>query len=451
MRNQLHSLSRVPLRLVALLLSVAAILPACAASASRVRIAREANGDFVLLRNGEPYFIRGAGGWEYLDELVAAGGNSIRTWGAENIDPQAFDDAQRRNLTVMAGLWLPHPREGFDYADATQVKQLVARLRVYVERYKNHPALLLWGVGNEMEGDGSDPNIWKAVEAVAAMVHEVDPDHPTLTVLAEVSERKIEALREHCPSIDALGINSYGSLLSLPQRLRQLGWDKAHVLTEFGPPGPWGEVPVTSWNAAIEPTSTEKAAYYLRGYREAVASQRDRSLGSYVYFWGVQPTVVTTHTWYETFLPGADRSRLEAVSAMQLAWTGKSPVNRAPQLSALRSSADRRSVAPGSTYTATVDVRDPDGDPLRLHWEVRAELATLTGPAPPVIADCIVATDGLRATFTAPRTPGAYRLFAYVHDDHGNAATANVPFEVTPFHAAKQPELVFPQALTDTR
>jgi hypothetical protein len=445
MRDRLHSLSRVLLGLWVLSL-VPGMPQALAADEkgsrskqttkqipggrSRVEIIQRANGEHVLLRNGEPYFIRGAGGWEFLDELVAAGGNSIRTWGAEHIDPAAFDEAQRRNLTVMAGLWLPHPREGFDYADAKQVSQLVTRLRAYVRRHKDHPALLLWGIGNEMELDGKDPNIWKTVEAVAAMVHEEDPHHPTVTVLAEVSEQKIVALREHCPSIDALGVNSYGALFSLPQRLQQLGWDKAYVLTEFGPPGPWGEVPVTAWKAPIEPSSTEKADYYLRGYQQAVASQRGRSLGSYVYFWGIEPTIVVTHTWYETFLPGGGKERLGAVEAMQLAWTGKSPVNRAPQLIALRSSAAQQTVAPGSSQTAEVQVQDPDGDSLRVRWEVRAESTTLTGPAPAVITDCIDRSEGLRVSFTAPRTPDPYRLFVYVYDDHGNAATANVPFLV---------------------
>jgi len=33
--------------------------------------------------------------------------------------------------------------------------------------------------------------------------------------------------------------------------------------------------------------------------------------------------------------------------------------------------------------------------------------------------------------FTAPRRPGAYRLFVYVHDGDGSAGHANIPFYVT--------------------
>ncbi|MEJ1960877.1 MAG: glycoside hydrolase family 2 TIM barrel-domain containing protein [Gammaproteobacteria bacterium] len=413
-----------------------------------MRIVREANGDFALLRNGKPYFIRGGGGWTFLDELVAAGGNSIRTWGDEKNDPVAFDEAQRHNLTVTAGLWLPHAKEGFDYADPEQVRQLIARMRAYVQRYRSHPALLLWGVGNEMEtGAEADPNVWKAVEAVAAMVHEVDPHHPTITALAEISEAKLESLRKYCPSIDALGVNSYASLLSLPERLRQFGWRKPYLLTEFGPAGPWGQVPVTSWNAPLEPTSTEKADFYYQAYQKAVASAKGRALGSYVYFWGIEPTIVVTHTWYETFLPGS-HERLGAVEALTQAWRGKPPPNRAPRLRALHSSADRERVAPGSAHTALVDVDDPDGDPVSVRWEVRSESTAMTGLPPPVIPDCIDKGEALAVTFSAPREPGAYRLFVYVSDGRGNAATANVPFMVTTnaltFHTAKQRELAIP-------
>jgi hypothetical protein len=111
-----------------------------------------------------------------------------------------------------------------------------------------------------MEGDGSDPNVWKAVEEIARMVKQVDPNHPTLTVIAELGAEGIKAkqVKALCPDIDILGINSYGGALSLPTRLKASGWTKPYMVTEFGPNGPW-EVGKTSWGAPLEPTSTEKA------------------------------------------------------------------------------------------------------------------------------------------------------------------------------------------------
>ncbi len=40
-----------------------------------------------ITRGGEPYFVKGAGGDKHLDELVATGGNSIRTWTTNGLRP----------------------------------------------------------------------------------------------------------------------------------------------------------------------------------------------------------------------------------------------------------------------------------------------------------------------------------------------------------------------------
>ena len=45
-----------------------------------VEVHQDASGHWQLLRDGEPYFIKGAGGDQSLEMLAAAGGNTIRTW-----------------------------------------------------------------------------------------------------------------------------------------------------------------------------------------------------------------------------------------------------------------------------------------------------------------------------------------------------------------------------------
>ena len=101
-----------------------------------------------LLRDGEPYFIRGAGGTHSLEELAAAGANSIRTWGTENVRGDddvgvILDEAEALGLTVSVGIWLGHERHGFDYDDPDQVAAQLERVRTIVNRYKDHPAVLL--------------------------------------------------------------------------------------------------------------------------------------------------------------------------------------------------------------------------------------------------------------------------------------------------------------------
>jgi hypothetical protein len=245
-------------------------------------------GGFQLLRGGEPYRIRGAGGNGSLKALAEAGGNSVRTWDFEGTDA-LLDEAHRLGLTVALGIWLGHERHGFDYNDADQVADQVAdqyeRARAAVLRYRDHPAVLLWGVGNEMEGfeAGDDAAVWSAVNNIASMIQKLDPNHPTMTVIAEIGGDRVENIHRLCPDIDIVGINSYGGVQSLPERYREAGGTKPYVVTETGPAGAW-EVQKTAWGAPIEPSSTDKARTYRRAYR-ALEDDAALNLGSYVFLW----------------------------------------------------------------------------------------------------------------------------------------------------------------------
>ena len=137
-----------------------------------VRVVESPTGQWQLLRAGRPYFIQGAGGNGPRDMLAAAGANTFRTWGVGPDLGQQLDLAQRLGLTVVVGHWLGHPRHGFDYEDPEALAEQAARVRRDVLAYKDHPAVLLWGVGNEMEGfaEGDNPAVWSHVQALAAMI-----------------------------------------------------------------------------------------------------------------------------------------------------------------------------------------------------------------------------------------------------------------------------------------
>jgi hypothetical protein len=272
----------------ALVLSAAClVLWPASASADAIPVElRQTEQGWQLLRGGEPYFIRGAGGDGSLEQLAAAGANSVRTWGADDIDAR-LDAAHALGLSVTVGIWLGHERHGFDYNDKTQVREQLERARQTVLRYKDHPAVLLWGIGNEREGFGAgdNPAIWTAVNDIAAMVKKLDPLHPTMTVTAELGGGRIDGVHKRCPAIDIHGINSYGGALSVAERYRAGGATKPYVLTEFGPPGVW-EIPKNDWGAPVEPTSTQKAAFYRRSYESGVIGAPGLALGSYVFTWG---------------------------------------------------------------------------------------------------------------------------------------------------------------------
>jgi hypothetical protein len=176
-------------------------------------------------------------------------------------------------------------------------------------------------------------------------------------------------------------------------------------------------------------TSTAKGAWYADGYRAAVTEQEGLCLGSYAFYWGHKQE--TTATWFGMLLP--DGARLAAVDAMVEAWTGAPPANLCPRISSLE--ADRSAeLSPGQTVRAQVAATDPEGDPLTFRWVLRSDSGTIgTGgdrQAAEESFEPAVSAEGPAATVTMPHEPGGYRLFAYVSDDHGGAAVANVPLQV---------------------
>src|SRR5690606_8393492 len=147
--------------------------------------------------------------------------------------------------------------------------------RATVEKYRNHPALLMWVLGNEMEDpEGKNGAVWTAINGLARMVKEIDPNHPTMTVVAEIGGDKVKNFHALCPDVDILGLNSYGGVASLGGRYKKLGGTKPYIVTEFGPPGIW-EIKKNDISAYPEPTSTEKAAIYRRAYESSVLGQPD--------------------------------------------------------------------------------------------------------------------------------------------------------------------------------
>ena len=402
-----------------------------------------------LLRDGEPYFIRGVGGTHSLEVAAAAGANSIRTWDAENVRGDddvdvLLDEAHALGLTVSVGIWLDHERHGFDYDDPEQVAAQFERARRIVERYKDHPALLMWGIGNEMEGfdDGDDPAIWKAVNDIAAMVKELDPHHPTMSTTAFVHGERVEFVHRRSPAIDIHGVNAYGGAVVVPQWLRERGATKPFVFTEFGPVGPW-EMPKTEWGAPYEQTSAEKAAFYRRAHEEGIAAAPGLALGSYAFLWGHK--MEATATWFGMFLE--DGARTAAVDTMTEIWSGSPPDDLSPAVGSLALDGSTQ-VDPGDEIRVRADVSDPEGGELRVQWALRPESGEyLTGgdfrPSIPDIDGAILEGDTESAKVRMPDEPGPYRLFLYAYDEAGNAGTANLPLLVKGTPTTRLPMSVY--------
>src|SRR5207244_11313221 len=79
--------------------------------------------------------------------MQAAGVNTILGWDQAGYDELLLDIAQRHNIGVVLPFDLP---ETADYANPEVRATLKAQALAWVGRYKYHPALRLWGLGNEV-------------------------------------------------------------------------------------------------------------------------------------------------------------------------------------------------------------------------------------------------------------------------------------------------------------
>ena len=399
-------------------------------SDSKVQVVKTGTG-YELQRNGKPFFIKGVGGDSQLEFARSIGGNSVRTWGGDD-QTAMLDSCQQLGLSVTAGIWLGQPRQGFRYDDKAAVQRQKESAVAFVRRYKNHPAVLIWGLGNEMEGDGNDPLIWQAIDDAAKAIKEEDPNHPVMTVIAEIGEGgiKVKQFMKYCPHVDVLGINSYAGLGSLPERMKAAGFTRPYIVTEFGPSGFW-EVGSTPWKAPIEPTSTDKAQTYLKNYQHGIADMSGQCLGAYCFHWGQKQEA--TSTWFGMFLKSGERT--ECVETMQYLWTGQYPKVRCPRILGIESTVSRKVLPPGSEQTADLTVEGTGATKRIVRWEVRQESIDRKSGGdqeqePSLVENCIIKSTGTHLVFRTPTIAGAYRLFFYVLDDQGNAATGNIPFLV---------------------
>ena len=386
---------------------------------------------YRIFLNDAPFFIKGAGVQkENMETLAAHGANSARTWSTEN-GQEVLDQAQALGLKVMMGIWVVPERHGFDYNDENAVQKQLERIREKVIEFKDHPALMIWGIGNELNHHATNPKVWDAVNDISEMIHEIDPHHLTTTSLAGISQQDVDHINTLASDLDFISIQVYGSVDILPELVSASTYTGPLLITEWGATGYW-EVPKTDWDAPLENNSSVKADLYGKRYEKSIVGQSQQVMGSFVFLWGNKQE--RTPTWFGMFLPGGNET--ESVDMMHYAWNGAWPDNRTPRLLDFtlegQRGADNIRLKAGQSYQAQVIASDPENDALMYRWEMMKESQSdATGgdaeQVPEVIRDAIATGASDTATIRAPTQPGAYRLFVYVADGNNHAAHANLP------------------------
>lgn len=400
---------------------------------------RNIDGKYRLYVNGEEFYVKGAGcQYGACIEIAAHGGNSFRTW-STGTDTQtgleALDMAWENGLMVMMGLDVAKERHGFDYDDEVAVAAQLDRLREEVIELKDHPALLGWGIGNELNLRYTNKRVWDAVNDIARMIKEVDGNHVVTTMLAGIGREEVEYIAENAPDLDFLSIQLYGSLINLEQRLKNAGYDGPYLITEWGPTGHW-EMPETEWGSPIEQTSSEKAEAIKLRYNEVILADYANCMGSYVFLWGQKQE--RTPSWYGLYTEQGEKT--ESINVMEYLWSGNWPDNMAPRMKDITIAGkggrfDDVMLDAGGDYTALLKVEHPSNGSLRVRAEIMPEPKELSDGGdfeqrPESIEGLILTSSTSEVTFKAPAEKGAYRILVYVTDEHNNAGTANIPFWV---------------------
>ena len=394
------------------------------------------NNRYQFVVNGQDFYIKGAGiDLGSVKSLAEYGGNAFRTWRVDNGERTALEilnEAQEHGLMVCMGIEVARERHGFDYNDKQAVAHQKAQIRKDVMALKDHPALLMWGIGNELNLRHTNPKVWDAVNELSEMIHDIDPNHPTTTMLAGAEPEVIQLVAKRSPDLDLLSFQLYGDIDKLPKYLADSAYTGAYTVSEWGATGHW-ESPCTDWGRPIEANSSDKANAYKTRYLNYIAADTAQCIGSFVFLWGQKQE--RTPTWYGVFLENGRHT--EAAQTMYQLWTSEdcdNPVPKYPLLT-LEGAEATSSVrlTEGSTYSAQVNCQVTDNQSISYRWELMKEVEKSQEsdggdfePTPDIVWHQSQSDKLQRVEFKAPKA-GEYRLFVYLDDGFGGSATANMP------------------------
>ena len=399
----------------------------------------------------EPFYVNGAATNNFYADVKDWGGNVVRTYSTTDNTKLILDEAWSKGLYVNMGLYMKGSKD-FDYSDpanADVIKKQFEDHRMYVRRYRNHPAVFCWSIGNESEDVDAAGNAvyFKYVQEIAAMIHQEDPNHlTTITFSNSDPDKKIKVLKQNAPDVDMLSVNMYyPGVGNVATNVAAAGWDKPWMITEFGPRGTWNmsatsDPKTLPWGCLEEMTSTEKAEIYAKIWNEDIKANESKGcVGSFVFLWGYQ-THGEVLSWYGLY--DKERNTFGGVDEITECWTGVAvPVEKqAPRIEDRskmtmngKTSGAGVSVIKNSTgNTAAVTAYSPSGNILKYRWLINKENEALAdGSMPDGIEGLIADATKAEITFKAPAATGGYRLYVFVTDETNHkVAMACIPFLV---------------------
>lgn len=275
-----------------------------------VHVAKAADGRYSYVVNGQPQLIIGMGynptyghlafsdrAASYQRDfkvLCQAGVNTITGWDSDKgynqdiFDELTLDSAYKDGIGVVMPFFLP--KDG-NYQDPQFTNQLMVSAAAKIARYKNHPAIRMWGVGNEVLNDmPPDPDMENAFLrfylTLADLFHAQDPNHPV--IYREAEDRWVPLLVQALQASGDMrpwllyGMNIYDrDPAPLLQQWPSYGLDRPLFISEFG------------WEGAAP---AERAQGYANMWR-SIRAYPDDVIGGAPYAWSIAGPEPTDAKW----------------------------------------------------------------------------------------------------------------------------------------------------------
>jgi hypothetical protein len=411
----------------------------CQYSQAQTTIQKKGN-SWQLLVNGKPFDIKGVTfGYDkdianydsYFKDLNFLGVNTIRTWATGDNMPQLLEAAQKHNIKVMVGIWMRHGRPGMEDDDSFNYLKDIKGMEVMynnairvVERYKSHPAVLTWGIANEvylnMETDAEKEAYSKLLERICSYIKKIDSNHPITSV--EAWTFGLDWWQKYVPSIDIYGLNCYGAgANSLASELEKRGIDKPYIITEFGVTGAW-DITAETYGVKHEPTDQQKYDAIAQGYPNWIAN-KSANLGVFVFHYSDGNRFGSP--WLHTHHTGAYRPQYWAIRE---AYTGKTPTNHVPIIKAL--TLPEGEFKSGTWLPVTLNTTDVEYDTLQVsfHYNHRKGSRIRRNQIIPLAQRGSLA-NGFEIQL--PKVHGAIKVYVNVKDSYNNVGIASTAIKVT--------------------
>jgi len=378
----------------------------------------------------------------YFSELNSLGVNTIRLWASSENTPKLLDVAQAHGIKVMLGIWMRHGRPGmedddrFDYLGDTEgMEAMYTNAINKVEQYKNHPAILSWGVANEVylniETDEEKVAYSKLLERICSQIKKNDPNHPIISVDAWTFG--LDWWQEYVPSIDIYGINIYGGAAKyIAEEIGQRGIDKPYIITEYGVTGEW-DIKAMKNGVVFEPTDQNKYDVIVHGYKEWIKNE-EKCLGVYVFHFADGDDFLAT--WLLTHVNGMKRPQYWAIRE---AYTGKKPINMVPKIKKLL--LPEEEIKSGTWVPVELEVSDKENDKLEVSFYYNQRTGSRRRRNQ---INKLISRGNHESGFEIqlPKEHGGIKVYVYVKDSFGNVGIESTSILVYDEEAKQKKYLV---------